>query len=269
MYDTGIDLEKTPIQDTNNVRIKPVAKGPTKLVLLIVLLGVSGFGTYSFLNKGKQQTDSYALPNQQISEVAEPSPSPSVTPSPEAEDLVDGATPDKRVDLKLLMDEVTQQLNNHYYSRRNFLLRKAGDQVASGGKNYEYYLLQELVRIREQLKTELIQNNQKSVSGIGGEYSANAEQSRKVRDLFGDMMAIVLAFDYLYQLPNEAKPDADALVSRVSIGESMNRLLNFEVSAKRDIQSQIWQLIEKTNDRAIADQELKEDGKKMTEELKK
>lgn len=269
MYDTGIELEKTPIQDTNNVRIKPVAKGPTKLVLLIVLLGVSGFGTYSFLNKGTGETKNIKLPNQQISEVVETEPAPSVSPSPEAEDLVDGASPDKRVDLRLLSEEITQQLNNHYYSRRNFLLRKAGDQVATGGKNYEYYLLQELVRVREQLKAELIQNNQKSVSGIGGEYSANAEQSRKVRDLFGEMMAIVLAFDYIYQLPAEAKPDADALVSRVSIGETLNRLLNFEVSAKRDIQSQIWQLIERTNNRAIADQELKEDGKELTESLKK
>jgi hypothetical protein len=268
MYDAGIDLEKTPVQDTNNVRVKPVAKGPTKLVLLIVLLGVSGFGTYSFLNKGTGETKNIKLPNQQISEVIESDPAPSVSPSPE-EDLVDGETPDKKVDLKLLSEEITQQLNNHYYSRRNFLLRKAGDQVASGGKNYEYYLLQELVRVREQLKTELLQNNQKSVSGIGGEFGANAEQSEKVRGLFGDMMAIVLAFDYIYQLPSEAKPDADSLISRVSIGETLNRLLNFEVSAKRDIQSQVWQLIERSNNRAIADKELEADGKELTESLKK
>lgn len=269
MYDAGIDLEKPPIQDTQEVRVKPVVKGPTKLVLLVVLLGISGFGTYTFLNKGKQQTDSYALPNQQISEVAEPSPSPSVSPSPVPEDLVDGASPDKRVDLKILGDEITKQLNNHYYSRRNFLLRKAGDQVTAGGKNYEYYLLQELVRVREELKTELIQNNQKSVSGIGGEFGADAEQSEKVRSLYGDLMAVVLAFDYIYQLPNEAKPDADALISRVSIGETLNRLLNFEVSAKRDIQSQVWQLIERSNERAIADKELEADGKELTETLKK
>lgn len=267
MYDVDLNLPNIPNQIPDKPKVKPVIKGPTKIFLFIIILGISGTATYGLLNQAKVTPDSYALPNVPVSkEVAQETPKP----TPENTEIDSNIpTPDKRADLKVLTDEVTQQLNNHYYSSRNYFLRKAGDQVSAGGKNYEYYLLQELVRIREQLKKELLQNNQKSVSGIGGEYGANPEHRQKVRALYGDLMSLLLAFDYIYQLPAEAKPDADVLVSRVSIGETLNRLLNFEVSAKRDIQSQIWQLIEKTNERAIADQELNQDKQELQEQLKK
>jgi hypothetical protein len=270
VYDVDLNLPNIPNQIADKPKVKPVIKGPTKIFLFVIILGLSGTATYGLLNKAKVTPDSYALPNVPVSNQVEDTTQETPKPTPE-NTQIDGniPTPDKRADLKVLTDEVTQQLNNHYYSSRNYLLRKAGDQVSAGGKNYEYYLLQELVRIREQLKKELLQNNQKSVSGIGGEYGANPEARQKVRALYGDLMALILAFDYIYQLPTEAKPDADALVTRVSIGETLNRLLNFEVSAKRDIQSQIWQLIEKTNERAIADQELNQDKQVLQEQLKK
>lgn len=269
MYDTGIDLEKEPIQSTNNVKIKPVAKGPTKLVLLIVLLGVSGFGSYSFLNKDKGVNQSIKIPNQQISEVVDESPSPSVSPSPEAvEDLVDGASPDKQADLKTLMNTATKELNNHYYATRNYFLGKARDQVEAGGRNYEYYLLIELKRIKSELSKELIKNNEKSVSGIGGEFGANAEHRERVRAIYGDLMGLILAFDYIYQMPDQLKPDPDALITRVSIGETLNNILDFEVTVSRLMQSETFQTIERAKDRYTTNQELKEDTQQLKETLK-
>lgn len=269
VYDVDLNLPNIPNQIADKPKVKPVIKGPTKIFLFVIILGISGTATYGLLNKAKITPDSYALPNVPVSKTVETTQeqTPANTENTEIDSNI--PTPDKRADLKLLTDEVTQQLNNHYYSSRNYFLRKAGDQVAKGGKNYEYYLLQDLVRIREQLKQELLQNNSQSVSGIGGEYGASPEHRQKVRAIFGDLTAVLLAFDYIYQLPNESKPDTDVLVSRVSIGETLNRLLNFEVSAKRDIQSQIWQLIEKTNERAIADQELNQDKEVLQEQLKK
>lgn len=269
MYDAGIDIEKEPIQSTNNVRIKPTVKGPTKIFLLLALLAVSGGITYSFLSKGKQQPDSYKLPNQQISkEVEQPTPSPTITPEP-VEDLVDGeATLDKQADLKTLMDTATKELNNHYYATRNFFLGKARDQVEAGGRNYEYYLLIELKRIKSELSKELVKNNEKSVSGIGGEFGANAEHRKRVRAIYGDLMGLILAFDYIYQMPEQLKPDPDALITRVSIGETLNNILDFEVTVSRLMQSETFQTIERAKDRYTANQELIEDTQQLKETLK-
>lgn len=268
MYDAGIDLEKEPIQSTQNIKVKPTVKGPTKIFLMVTLLAISAGATYSIISKGKQQPDSYKLPNQQISQEVEATPSPTTTPEP-VEDLVDGeATLDKQADLKTLMNTATKELNNHYYATRNFFLGKARDQVEEGGRNYEYYLLIELKRIKSELSKELVKNNEKSVSGIGGEFGANAEHRKRVRAIYGDLMGLILAFDYIYQMPDQLKPDPDALITRVSIGETLNNILDFEVTVSRLMQSETFQTIERAKDRYTANQELIKDTQQLKETLK-
>lgn len=264
-----LSLEKEEVIDGKNIKIKPTIKGPTKIVIMLILLTISGIGTYSVLNHKKSGKDAYNLPNVPISKPVEET-TPEVVETPNSDsDLVDGEHQSTKVsDLKKLIDELTKQTNNQFYSRRNYYLRKATEAVDKGGKSLEYYLLIELNRIRDELKNEILQNNSKSVAGIGGEYTGSATDSEKARALLGDATALALAFDYLGQIPDEARPDPDALVSRVSIGKLIQNILDFELSARRDLQAETWEVIDRANNQIEMEKNLKQDTQILKDQLK-
>jgi hypothetical protein len=72
---------------------------------------------------------------------------------------------------------------------------------------------------------------------------------------------------YVYSLPKEAVPDADSLVSRVNIGQTLTLLLDYEVNAKRSIQKDIFQTIERANTSTTTTKELAKDGKDLVNTL--
>lgn len=274
-----IDLEKPPIQDTQDVRIKPVAKGPTKIFLGLLLLTLVGATSFGISNKLKSTpiTEKYQIDNVEISEAPIPEESPvpeesSSSPKTPDEDSL-GETdstglPDKKAALVDLSDEVQIQLNNHFLSTRNFFLRKAYDQITKKGRNYEYYLLMDLKRIKKEFDSELLKNNEQSISGLGGEFGATANQRERVRSLYGDLMGLILALDYIYSLPDESIPDADALVSRVNTAKTTNNLIVLESEIIRTIHADLADHMEKARARQEADKALTETQPELVESIK-
>lgn len=254
------------------VVLKPVIKGPTRLFIMGLLFLISAGSVVAINHTNKK--DNFTVTAPQIA--ATPAPDATTGQAEpetgiEDDEVIEGRLnehePDKVATLSALIDEATKQMNNHVYGRRNFFLRKANDLVSKSGRNYEFYLLQEMERIKEQLKKELIKNNTESISGVGGEFTATATDSQQVRGLYGDLIAVSLAMQYIYNLPKEAVPDADSLTARVNIGNTLTLLLDYEVNAKRSIQKDIFDAIERANTSATTTKELTKDGKELIKTL--
>lgn len=279
MSEVLADLEKPDIQGTTEVHIKPVVKAPTKILLSLLLIGLVGAISYGISNRLKSDAvaEKFQVENAQISEpVATPIETVNVSakatePETSEGDDIDGrqhSLIDKTSALHLLSEEVQEQLNNHFLSTRNFYLRKSYDQITKKGRNYEYYLLQDLKRIKKEFDSELLKNNEQSISGVGGEFGASASQRNRVRSLYGDLMGLILALDYIYSLPDEAIPDADALTSRVSTGVTSNHLITLEMEITRSISTDLENHMAKVRERQKEAKALNELKPEVVEGLK-
>jgi hypothetical protein len=285
--DHQIDLEKDDFQDIPEVVIKPVVKRPTKIILGLLLLTLAGATAFGISNKLKAVpiTEKYQVDNVEISESPIPESTPEINPSQEGQEGQENFSPktpdedslgetdttglpDKKAALVGLSDEVQLQLNNHFLSTRNYFLRKAYDQITKKGRNYEYYLLLDLKRIKKEFDSELLRNNEQSISGLGGEFGATAKQRERVRSLYGDLMGLILALDYIYALPDESIPDADALVTRVNTAKTTNNLIVLESEIIRTRHADLADHMEKARARQEADKALNEQRPELIESIK-
>ena len=247
-------------------KVKKIVFGKkSKVVLLCGFIGLNTilFGLFYFLNNTQEnKTFLSNVPGQ----IESPKPNASKPPEQTTEETEYTELDDVSSQFINLNKELDEQITNIILSRRNYLLGKAMNSVASKGKTLQYWLSQDFGAMQANLKQELLTRSQNSISGLGGEYTGNAQDSEKARSLIIDLKAVTLAMEFIKDTPsNYISPEV--LVSRVSVGKALDLSATLDVAIKAKIQQGMWESVEKHRMKIESDASMAKDTEEAIQEL--
>lgn len=246
--------------------IKKIVFGKKSKVFLLggfIAFNAILFGTFYLLKNTQEQKKFLSnVPGQ----IETPEPTPSESPDQTTENQEYPELDDISGQLINLNKELDEQITNIILSRRNYLLGKAMNSVASKGKTLQYWLSHDFGAMQTKLKAELLTRSQNSISGFGGEYTGNATDSEKARSLIIDLKAVTLAMEFIKDTPsNYISPEV--LVSRVSVGKSLDLSATLDVAIKAKIQQGMWESVEKHRMKIESDVNMAKDTEESIQEL--
>lgn len=166
-----------------------------------------------------------------------------------------------------LNEEIDAQITNMILSRRNYLLGKAMNKIASEGKTLKYWLLQDFNNIVSKMKQELLDRSKNSTSGFGGEYSGKPTDVDNARTILIDFKAVVLALE-MVEKENLTYVSPEVLTSRTYVGGLINKSAPISVAIHAKAEEQMWEIVEKNKMSLEAKEQAKQQTKQAIEEMK-